>query len=292
MKRITVVSVISLLILTSSCCNPVSTQLDYGDQICPLSRHNMEIAENLMKTVQEQLNRAHEEGIETSDVETSVIEAKELLQKANTSNLKSKNCITGNTYAIRAIELLRNALEMIESKLNALRKEEYAVYAAFINEGFYLTGSRYSQDEIQLIVIIDHTYGCEPDEELKEVLEWVGQEMPSTEQETLDNFQIKNTESHPLGDYFTLSLEVVLVSIEEMREMLQKDSAWKEFYAKYPYSQGIMTLSKVGFNAEMNQALLYVTDEWDDNIGSGYYVLFTKKEGIWTIQDWVRSWIY
>jgi len=292
MQKISAVKVMIILMLVSFCCNPLGTQPRYGNQICPLSRYNMEIAENLMEIIQKKLDEVHKEGLDTSDIEAMVIEANELLRKAKIYNLQSHNCVTGNIYAIKAIKLLEKSLEMLESKLNALRNEEYSVYAALIDTGFSLIEGRYIRDEIQLIVIIDHTYGCEPDEDLNEVLEWVGQKMPLTEKETLDNFQLKNAESHPLGDYFNLTVEVVLVSIEEIREIFQEDNGWKEFYATYPFSQGIMTLSRVGFNAEMDQALLYVEDEWDDCIGSGHYILFTKENGVWTIQSWVISWIY
>ena len=292
MQKISVVKVMIILILVSFRGNPLGTQSNYGNQICPLSRHNMEMAENLMEKIQEKLDEVHKEGLDTLDVEAIVIEANELLQKAKAFNLQSHNCVTGNIYAVKSIKLLKKSLEMLESKLNTLRDEEYAVYVALFDRGFSLIEGRHITDEIQLIVIIDHTYGCEPDEDLNEVLEWVGQKMPLTEQETLDNFQLRNAESHPLGDYFDHSVEVLLVSLEEIREIFQKDNGWKEFYAMYPFSQGIMTLSRVGFNAEMNQALLYVEDEWDDCIGSGHYILFTKESGVWTIQSWARSWIY
>ena len=292
MQKISVVKVMILLILVSFGCNPLGTQPNYGNQICPLSRHNIEIAENLMESVQEKLDEVHKEGLDTSDIEEIVAEANELLQKAKIYNLQSHNCVTGNIYAIKAIKLLEKSIEMLESKLNVLRDEEYAVYRAFIDTGLHLFPIGYRCDEIQLIVIIDHTYGSESDQELNKTLEWVSQRMPLTEQETLDNFQLKNAESHLLGDYFNLTIEVVLVSTEETRKMLQKDNGWEEFYAMYPFSQGIMILSRVGFNAEMNQALLYVANSSDDNIGAGYYILFTKENGVWTLQSWARSWIY
>lgn len=292
MQKISVVKAMIILILVSLGCNPLGTQLNYGNQICPLANHNMEMAECLMESVQKKLDEVHKEGLDTSDVETIMAEANELLQKAKIYNLQSHNCVTGNIYAIKSKKLLEKSMEMLESKLNVLREEEYAVYAALIDTGFHLIKDKYTRNEIQLIVIIDHTYGSESDQELNQSLEYVSQKMPSTEQETLDNFQLRNAESHPLGDYFNLSVEVVLVSLEETREMFQKGNGWEEFYAMYPFSQGTMTLSRVGFNADMDQALLYVANTSDDSIGAGLYVLFTKENGVWTIQSWVISWIY
>ncbi|MGD2250698.1 MAG: hypothetical protein PVF58_20060 [Candidatus Methanofastidiosia archaeon] len=292
MQKKSVFEVMILCIVVILCCNPVGTHLNYDDQICPLATHNIEVAENLMIVVQNKLDEALKEGLDTAEAEAILSKANELLQKAKEFNLQNHNCITGNMYAIKSIKLLEKSLEIVEVKLNTLKEEEYAVYRALLNEGYHLIEDKYSRDEIQMIVIIDHTYGCEPYEDLSKVLEWVGQKMPLTEQETLDNFQLRNAESHPLGDYFNLSVEVVLVSIEEIREMFQKDNGWEEFYATYPFSQGTMILSRVGFNTDMDQALLYVEFSTDYSIGGAYYILFTKENGVWTLQNWIISLIY
>ena len=291
MYEMKVICLAMLLMLLSFCCNPIGTQFGYEEQICPLSRHNIKIAEDLLEIVQEKLIEANKEGIYTTEVEIVMAQGYEFLQKAKTYYQRGHSCITANNFAFKSITIFEESLEILESTLNAAKDEEYAVYKAFIDQGFYLIGSNYDEDEIKLFVIIDHTAGCEADEVLAEELEWVSEDIPSAEQETLDNFQLKNAVPHPLEDCFDFPAKVVLVDIEDIRKIFQEGSGWEGFYARYPFSQGIMTLSRVGFNAEMDQALLYVTAEWSDSIGGGYYVLFEKKNGIWLIQDFVRSWI-
>ncbi|KYK31890.1 MAG: hypothetical protein HXS48_07765 [Theionarchaea archaeon] len=114
--------------------------------------------------------------------------------------------------------------------------------------------------------------------------------MRAVKQETFDDFQIKNTQPCPLADFFDLDVTVVFMNEKEVREHFQND-AWFELYAKYPFSQGIMTLSRVGFNSEMNQALVYVGNQKEILSGAGYYVLLTKMNGVWIIQDKVMIWI-
>jgi hypothetical protein len=291
MQKKSILEVMILCIVVILYCNPVGTHLNYGDQICPLSKHNMEVAENLMEIVRDTLEEARGEGLNTSEEEIIVTEADKLLQKVKTFNLQSHNCITGNAYANKAIKLLEKSLEMLNAKMNTLRDEEYAVYRASIEQVSELFSIRYEYDELQLIVIIDHTSGCENYEELNEVLGYVSEKMPLTEQETLDSFQLRNKESHTLDNYFNLSVEVVLVSHEEIREIFRKDNGWEEYDAKYPFSQGTMTLSRVGFNTEMNQALLYVKNMSYESVGGAYYILFTKENGDWIIQDWIISWV-
>lgn len=291
MHKISVVKVVTLLILVSFCCQLVNTQLSYEEQICPLSRYNIKVAEDLMKTSQELLEEIREQGLDTSEEEALLNEANQLLQKARMFSTYSSNCTAGNFYAIKAQNLLRKAKKMFESRLDTIRDEEYSVYAAFIDTGFYLIKYRYNRDEVQLIVIDDYTLGCKTGSDLKRTLEWVAEELPAVEQETLDNFRIKNTQSHPLENRFNLTVNVVLISVEEASKIFQK-GGWEGFYEEYPFSQGVMTLSRVGFNPEMDQALLYVANEADDSIGGGYYILFTEEDGVWTIQEWVIAWVY
>ena len=283
--------VMILLILVSCSSQVVNTEFGYGEYLCPLSRHNIKVAEELMETVQYLLENASIQGISTEEEESLLNEASQLLQKAKIYSLHSQNCIAGNFFAINAQTLLVKAKKILESRLGTVREEEYAVYRAFIDTGYYLIGYKYSLDEIQVIVIDDYTSVDESSFELEETLQWVGQKMPDVTQETLSNFQIRNAESHPLENYFNLTVRVVLIGDEELREIFQK-GGWEELYISYPFSQGIMTLSRVGFNYEMNQALLYVANEADDSIGGGYYILFTKENGIWIIRDWVISWVY
>lgn len=291
MRRTLVSKVMALSILMSLCCQMAGIQGACGEQICPLSRHNITVAEELMKTVQNLLEEVHSQGVSAEAEEALVEEAVQSLQKARTYSMNSSNCAAGNFYAIKTQNLLKKAREMLESRVCALRDEEYAVYAAFIVEGFELIRYKYGLADVQVIVVDDHTAIDEPPSELTRKLKWVSQEMPEVAQETLDNFQIKNTQSYPLENRFNLTTNVVLISREEVREIFEKNG-WKAFYVKYPFSQGIMTLSRVGFNSEMNQALLYVGNEADDSVGGGYYVLLARENGVWVIRSWTISWVY
>ena len=77
-------------------------------------------------------------------------------------------------------------------------------------------------------------------------------------------------------DNFITTVPVILFSERESREIFGSGSGWKKFYEKYPFSQGIMTLSRIAFNSQMNQALIYVTNEAEDSIGGGYFVLLVR----------------
>ena len=54
---------------------------------------------------------------------------------------------------------------------------------------------------------------------------------------------------------------------------------------------GRVTLSRVGFNQNMGQALLYVEIHCGVLCGSGNYLLLVKKNKVWTIQEEYRTWV-
>ena len=282
---------IVFFVLVSVSCQPSDTQPRYNTQICPLTRHNIEKAEGLIEEVQELLKEVQDQGGSVSEVEVILTGANELLQKAKTFYGHGHNCTAGNVLAVKAIDELKKAKEMLKSMLHILQKEEYAVYTALINTGFDLIRYKYGRDEIHLIVIRDHTSGSRIGSDLKKTLEWIAREMPEVEQETLDSFWIKNGQSHPLSDFFDPTIAVALFSEEEVRDIFHEGAGWEEFYVKYPFSQGIMVLSRVGFNSGMDQALVYLANEAEDSIGAGYYVLLTKEDGIWTIHSWINQWV-
>ncbi len=240
------------------------------NNICPLARFNIAAAEDLMDTVRELLKVVKEQGVDTSEAEGMLTEAEALLESARTF---SNSCITSNALAVHCQDLLKKCQEMLESK------DVYAVYSALI-KAKYIEGH-----VVKLIVIEDHT-------SLKGSLadtDTIFEKLPAIEQETLNNFQAKYLQQQPLADLFDLDVDVVLLSEKARKEIFEDiedpDKGWEEFYRTYPGSQGIMALSRVGFNSEMNQALVYVWNLSASLGGEGWYVLLVKEDGVWKIQE-------
>jgi hypothetical protein len=129
--------------------------------------------------------------------------------------------------------------------------EEYAVYKAVI-ESVYLT------EGIELIVIRDRTAIDVSGESLDSELEYVQESLgPAIESETLNDFKVKNKRTHKLSQEFFLDVQYVLLSEVEFNKIFEAGGGWTQFYKTYPNSQGIMTLSRVGFNAKMDQASFF-----------------------------------
>lgn len=177
-----------------------------------------------------------------------------------------------------------NSTALDSKSIGDREKTDYVIYSVLIEK-------MYINERIKLIVIKDHTGLHPPVNDLNGELKRVESKLTTISPETLNDFQEKNKESSPLEKAFKLSLPYVLFSEQEDKEIFQDARSWQEFYKRYPDSQGLITLSKVGFNKGMNQALVYIGNQRYGLGGAGYYVLLSKKNDIWSIQDMFGAWV-
>jgi hypothetical protein len=161
--------------------------------------------------------------------------------------------------------------------------DEYAVYAALIE-------SRYLKEGVDLIVIRAQTtfFPLGPDV----TAEQVGQTISGLQEETYADFLAVNEGPAPLDPSLDLGFDYTLVSLQDLEEFLG-DGPWSydAFYERFPNSQGLMELSRVGFNADHTQALVYVGNQYDLLGGEGYYVLLHKEGGDWLVDSDLLLWV-
>jgi len=118
------------------------------------------------------------------------------------------------------------------------------------------------------------------------------QNLPGLEQQTADSFRVRNEAAYPVPPDMHLGSAYALLSQPNMRQIFsQNRDGWQLFYEIYPGTPGITTLSRVGFNATLDQALVYVGTLSHWLAGAGYYVLLKKVNGAWIVDQQVMSWI-
>jgi hypothetical protein len=72
----------------------------------------------------------------------------------------------------------------------------------------------------------------------------------------------------------------------EFEEVFGKGgSGWTEFSAKYPGASGLVVLSRVGFDADEDTALVFVYYRCGDLCGAGGLYVLVKTDGSWKVQD-------
>ena len=125
-----------------------------------------------------------------------------------------------------------------------------------------------------------------------QTLDYVLQNMHDVASETLDSFRSRNATSQTLRPDMQLGGPYTLLSqAGKNRIFSQNQSGWDIFYNRYPQAPGITTFSRVGFNAQLDQALVYMGTQSNWQVGTGYYLLLKKVNGTWSIDQQVMIWV-
>ena len=169
--------------------------------------------------------------------------------------------------------------------------EEYAIYAAVIRDMF--DGDKLyfdSQTKVKMLVIEDRTVRngfvaiAKEDEGAKMMRNFT-----SLSQETIDDYVAKNAKSHQLTNSLDLKLKYTLAPKEKIEQIFK--IGWDEFYKQFPYSGGLIGLSRAGLNPGGNQAVVYIEHSCALLCGTGHYLLLVKNDRGWVVQHKFMAWI-
>lgn len=169
-----------------------------------------------------------------------------------------------------------------------IEEEEYAVYSALINDDLKESdGDGKSRDKNDRVLIIDDRpslWDGEIPGEQSQFFEELKKSAPELEPETINDLIVKSNVVTTLERKFNIKIKYALVSDEEIDALFKEGAGgWEAFHKKFPKSNGILTLSRVGFNAEKTQALVYKGWSCGGLCGGGGYTLLTKKKGVWVV---------
>lgn len=107
----------------------------------------------------------------------------------------------------------------------------------------------------------------------------------------VDDYKNKNAKVYKLENKFSIPHTVILISRKELNEIFQNEKGWDAFYEKYPDSPGTIQISRVGFNSNQTQAILYFGYQRGPLWGEGYRIFLTKDEGEWVVKEEVLMWV-
>lgn len=160
-------------------------------------------------------------------------------------------------------------------------REEERVYATLI-ETLYPT---------DLLVIMEKTQSDVLELASDEIYQHVEESLLHLSADTFVDFKAHNESSYPLKTSMILGSRYILLSEKDKQELFQiNQSGWDVFYNRYPDAPGIITLSRVGFNAQMDQALVYLGIQSHWLAGSGSFFLLNNIGGEWIIDQQVMTW--
>jgi hypothetical protein len=162
----------------------------------------------------------------------------------------------------------------------AREREEYAVYSAIIVQ--------YAYEETGTFVIANPTTNLTYEPKVKSLQFFPP--APVVSQETFDDFIQRNRTNRWLTAKIEIDRKYALVDYREIRRLADWDhpntapvEEWKDFFKAYPATHGFVSLSRVGFNQQMDQALVHIGWRCPSLCGHWSLLLLTKKDGVWNM---------
>jgi hypothetical protein len=123
------------------------------------------------------------------------------------------------------------------------------------------------------------------------MLSYLRENLGGLDEETLNDFLAKNREQHPIGPDLNPGGRLVCVGDAEFGHIFRDGDGWARFRREFPESDGTLRFSRVGLDRGVTQAMLYAGQQFDWNIGSGGFWLFSKLDEEWTEAGSVGNWI-
>lgn len=166
---------------------------------------------------------------------------------------------------------------------NQIDGEEQAVYA-------YLLPEMYKNRSY--VIMATTATGPTGVENTAQTLDYVLQNMHDVDPKTLDSFKSRNDAAHPMRQDMDLGSPYTLLTQAGKNQIFgQNQSGWEIFYNHHPQAPGITSLSRVGFNDMLDQALVYIGTQSNWLAGAGYYILLKKGAEGWSIDQQVMVWV-
>ncbi len=196
--------------------------------------------------------------------------------------------VSGRTIATESVFQTKGA----GTAVSAPPDDEIAVYTAAFADVFQAT------TETQ-IMIVDHTsIGVPPG--MWAVTSVQGQDtakfMAKLAAETRQDYQLKNKQSVRLPGPCRFAPHCGLYNVVDLTGIVGMDKAkmekgWKEFNKRYPNAPGIFVLSRIGFNHDHTEAVMYAAKACGNLCGDGQYVWLVKRGGAWAVAGQTTVWI-
>src|SRR5262245_9081020 len=172
---------------------------------------------------------------------------------------------------------------------SGVSSEEYEIYSSVIKD-------LYMEPKTKQIVIEERTFrydfAVQDDEPWRD--KWKDKKKGfALDDSAGDDYEAKNGQKWLLNkDSFKLPVKVTLITDLDLKAIFHGtwgELQWIDYYRKFPDARGFVMLSRVGFNAAKNQALIYVGSRCGPGCGDLYFLLLQKENGAWVTKKDLRK---
>jgi hypothetical protein len=163
--------------------------------------------------------------------------------------------------------------------------EEYEIYSSVIKQ-------MYVQPETKLLMIEERTFrydfAIENDEPWRDKRKGL-----TIDQSAVEDYETRNGRQWLLNKAsFKLPVKINLITDLDLKAIFHGnwgELEWINYYRRFPDSSGFVMLSRIGFNTERTQALLYVGSRCGPHCGDIHFLLLEKANGTWTTKKELRK---
>lgn len=180
-----------------------------------------------------------------------------------------------------------------------LTPDEYNLFSAYVTE--LQGGKNKGRDGKQVAKLIAVNMTLSGDDDLlpdenghpvpwDKTAESLRKKAPALQQTTIDSFRAANFQQAFIHHSFRFPIDYELVDSAQLNSMFKKNGGgWNAYYKQY--GSGMVTWSRVGFNADGTQALFYESYRCGGLCGTGRYMVMEKTSGGWVIGANIVVWV-
>lgn len=183
--------------------------------------------------------------------------------------------------------------------LHAQGAEDYKVYDAVVRYMFRDGITRFDMSaKVSQIVIRNRTrseYARNPE---KENWDQVKIRLRSLSDETIAGYEAARKSEIELKRDLDIPLRYVLLGDTQLRKIFSSPNEyhrtaeqWQEFYEVFPDSAGFNSFSRVGFDKDRRNGLVYFVNWCGELCGTGTYVHVEKRKDGWVVKEAAGMWI-
>ena len=162
--------------------------------------------------------------------------------------------------------------------------EEYEIYSAALKQ-------HYIKADTKLLVVVDRTfrYDFGDNEE-----PWNDKYKGLTiDRSTIEDYEGRNVRPSLLNKApLKLPVKSTLISDLDLKSIFHGswgELEWIAYYRRFADSGGFIMLSRVGFNTEHTQALLYIGSRCGPGCGDIHFLLLEKTNGTWATRKELKK---
>jgi hypothetical protein len=109
--------------------------------------------------------------------------------------------------------------------------------------------------------------------------------------ETKQDWDDRNKDHIILPSPCHLAPDCIVYDVAGIAPLVKDEHAWRGFMKKHANSLGVVVVSRIGFNRDHTEAIVYVGRACGTICGEGEFARLIKSNGAWTVDDHTVVWL-